>query len=269
MTSKIIIQTDKTAEIREEWKPSPQSLREYLPGWEYQFYDDEKILEFVRVNYPELLETFLSYPHNIQRVDVFRYLKLYKDGGFYSDMDYKFTHPLEELFYNEDGTPKEGEVFLMKSPNVGKYFTNSIMASKPGAKIWLDVIEEIKKDKKWWMVGRHLQVIGQTGPGMLDRVVKRKGYKYYGITLLPVEKLSPCNICEVGVKKPDAWSENLPGGSWTSWDTKVYNWTFCNWKWLLLLVLIIIVAIFLVIWFVKSSSVRNNDVISEVKVNGV
>lgn len=42
----------------------------------------------------------------IQESDIFRYYKLYKDGGFYSDMDILFIRPMNELYnkINESGS---------------------------------------------------------------------------------------------------------------------------------------------------------------------
>jgi len=37
--------------------------------------------------YPWFLETFDSYPYNIERADVIRYFALYHFGGIYLDLD--------------------------------------------------------------------------------------------------------------------------------------------------------------------------------------
>lgn len=38
-------------------------------------------------HYPWFLPTYLSYPYNIQRVDVLRYFILHKLGGIYIDLE--------------------------------------------------------------------------------------------------------------------------------------------------------------------------------------
>lgn len=103
---KIIFQTDKTSEIRDEWKEGPPSLQNVgLPGWKYEFYDDEAVDKFVRENFPHYYAIWKSYPYPIMRVDTFRYMKLYKEGGFYSDMDYKYIEKYRAHFLQQGWYP--------------------------------------------------------------------------------------------------------------------------------------------------------------------
>ena len=47
--------------------------------YEYRYWTDDKIEEFVIRNYPELLSLYLSYPNDVQRYDMARYLILFSE----------------------------------------------------------------------------------------------------------------------------------------------------------------------------------------------
>ena len=67
------------------------------PGWNHRFYDDSAIRSFVTDRAPTWLSTFDALPSMIQRVDFFRYLAVYLDGGMYADVDmisYRSCEPL-------------------------------------------------------------------------------------------------------------------------------------------------------------------------------
>ncbi len=75
--------------------PQPEYVVEKLmnnfPGWEYQHYDDESMLDYIRSNpieeFPDADERMLHYHAGSHRADFFRYFFLYQNGGAYVDSD--------------------------------------------------------------------------------------------------------------------------------------------------------------------------------------
>ncbi|HXE17368.1 MAG TPA: glycosyltransferase [Stellaceae bacterium] len=57
------------------------------PRWEHRFHDDGDINRTVRDRAPHLLSVFEAFQRPILRVDLFRYLIVYLDGGLYADLD--------------------------------------------------------------------------------------------------------------------------------------------------------------------------------------
>jgi len=171
--------------------------------------------------FPDFLLYYDSFPYSIQRADAIRYFWLYHHGGIYMDLDMELLKPLDDLFTTNN------ELFLVESGNIGGYITNSFMASKPRCKLWLDMIDEMKKPLPKWAVGKHMQVMNSTGPIALNRVVKRNQYIYAS---LPKSAIMPCNVCDSVCNKPDAYIHPLPGSSWIAWDTQFYNFWLCHWK---------------------------------------
>src|SRR6266496_933559 len=67
------------------------------PEFEYRFYDDAMINAFLAAYFPEYKKEYLSFPFRIQRYDFFRYLAIYKFGGFYLDVDVFLARDLTPL----------------------------------------------------------------------------------------------------------------------------------------------------------------------------
>lgn len=238
---KIIMQTWKDHDIPEKWRGSPESIKEHMPDWEYVFMTDEDNREFVKKHFPDFLKYYDRFPHNIQRVDAVRYCWLYVHGGIYMDLDFEVKHPLDELFTSDI------EVYLVSSSNVGSYLTNSFMASKPGCKLWLEVIEAMKRKLPLHYVGKHIQVMNSTGPIMLTHVAKRSKIVY---GMLPSKLILPCNICNIFCNPEGAYMKQLEGSSWISYDTKFYNFFMCKWKQVIVFVIFLLILILLVIFII-------------------
>ena len=118
VTDKIVTQGDKSQKqnripkrIIQVWKTwsdkSPQMFSSYIesikrvnPEYEYIFFKDNQINQFLEKNYPDYYDTFLKLPLNIQKVDFFRYIAIYHYGGFYFDLDVKALQPLDKLLEN-------------------------------------------------------------------------------------------------------------------------------------------------------------------------
>jgi len=115
--NKIVTKKNETQKNRipkriiQVWKTwsekSPQMFSSYIesiktvnPGYEYIFFKDNQINQFLEQNYPDYYDTFLKLPLNIQKVDFFRYIAIYHYGGFYFDLDVKALQPLDNLLDN-------------------------------------------------------------------------------------------------------------------------------------------------------------------------
>jgi len=78
-----------------------ESIKNKNPDYEYMFFKDDQIDEFLKTHYPHYYETFQRLPMNIQKMDFFRYVALYHFGGFYFDLDITALEPLDELLKND------------------------------------------------------------------------------------------------------------------------------------------------------------------------
>jgi mannosyltransferase OCH1-like enzyme len=241
---KIIMQTWKDNDLPDHWKESPNSFKKVMPGWKHVFMTDEDIINFIKENYPQYLSLYNSFEYTIMKIDYFRVLWLYHNGGIYSDMDFELQRPLDELFTND------AELYVVQSGNVGHVITNSFMAAKPKSPILKEYLDEMSKEYRWWAFGKHLKVMSLTGPLCFSRVLKYTSHVY---SILPKSLMMPCSACDaVCDPGPEAYLKATKGCSWIGWDTKVYNFFNCNYKAVLVGIVVVIIAIisfFVIKWW--------------------
>jgi len=94
---KIIIQTWKSNVVPQRYMQLIQSIKVNHPDYQYLFFTDQDIEEFLKSNYPEYYQTYLNLPIKIQRIDFFRYVAVYHFGGFYMDLDMLCLKSFDDL----------------------------------------------------------------------------------------------------------------------------------------------------------------------------
>ena len=94
---KIIIQTWKGTDIPEKYYNDMFSLKMLNPDYEFLFFTDEDIENFLKNIYPNYYESYKKLRVKIQKIDYFRYIAIYHSGGFYFDLDITGLHNLDEL----------------------------------------------------------------------------------------------------------------------------------------------------------------------------
>lgn len=110
---KIIHQTFKTSKLPFLTRWHIARFRKKNPDYAYEFYDDERIDDFLQKEFDE--EVFFLYKKlNIgaAKADFFRYAVLYKKGGVYVDIDSgingslnKFIQPTDLAIITREGDP--------------------------------------------------------------------------------------------------------------------------------------------------------------------
>lgn len=231
---KRIMQTWKNRNIPEKWKSSPKSIKRHMPDWEYVLMTDKDNRKLVKDYFPDFLPYYDNFSYSIQRADAARYCYLYVYGGIYMDLDFEVLKPLDDMFINDN------EVYLVSSSNIGSYLTNSFMASKPRCKLWLDCIEAMKTPLPFYCIGKHFEVLNSTGPIMLTNVAAESKIVY---GMLPGKLILPCSICNIKCRKEGAYLKQLEGSSWITYDTTIYNFFMCNYKYLLITIGLILLVI--------------------------
>lgn len=244
------MQTWKNSDVPVRWQDSPKSIRNLMPHWQYHLMTDGMNREFVKAYFPEFLLTYDNFTYPIQRADAIRYMWLYVHGGIYMDLDIVITKSLESFFTTNC------DIYLVHSGNIGSVYTNALMASKPGVSFWLECLEEMKKSvgapSAFWL-GRHLHVMNTTGPLMLSRVARNTSCV---IGNLPSRLLIPCSLCDLPCQysEESTYAYALPGSSWVTWDTLIYNFFFCHWRKLvtLLVILLLMIVVFFFAWWLRA-----------------
>ena len=108
----IIYQTFKTNQIPINMYTAISSWLEKNPAYDYYFYDDNDILEYIenynysKYNFNFTKEELLKAYHKIKpgagKADLFRLLAIYNTGGCYFDVDTVCENPLDDYILEDD-----------------------------------------------------------------------------------------------------------------------------------------------------------------------
>lgn len=189
------------AQIPVNIKQSITELKNRNLNWEYRFYDESLILEFLRKNYnEEILNLYLAIDESYAaaRSDFFRYLLMYKEGGVYLDLKSSCSVPLDSIIQekdefiicgweNEPGQKYEGygKNKYLKHLKYGEYQQWNIIAKKHSPYLKA-VIEEVSFRIKHYSplryhVGRK-GVLNTTGPVpysiAIERIIQNGQFPY-------------------------------------------------------------------------------------------
>lgn len=184
------------------------NVRLLNPAYDYLFFDDKGVETFFREEFPQYRATFESFRFPIQRYDFFRYLAVYRHGGFYLDLDVLLASNLSELLDRGCVFPFEGltlSPYLRNHHNMDWEIGNYAFGAAPGHPFLKAVIENCVKAQQTpeWvkpMMGGlpHLLraeyfVLNTTGPGLVSRTLAENPELAKVVTVL-----FPENVCDVG-----------------------------------------------------------------------
>jgi hypothetical protein len=205
-----IIQTEKSRELPLLAKAAATNLRLLNPSFEYLFFDDVQVEEFIDDEFPQYRPVFDSFSAKIQRYDLFRYLAVYRLGGFYFDTDVLLASSLEDLLEFDCVFPFEHlsiHNFLWKEYGmdweIGNYgfgaaaghpFLGAIIKNCVRAQQHPDWVEPMMKSIPWIFQGE-LFVLATTGPGLVSRTLAE-----YPGACEQVKVLFPEDVCD-----PNSW----------------------------------------------------------------
>ena len=224
---KIIHQTYKSLEnIPSDWNETSVKWKEFHPDWQYIFWSDQDIEEFMNKYYPKYNSILNGYKYKISKVDAWRFFILYHYGGVYSDMDIIPIQNIEPLLSNRD------HIFV-ETPNIG--LTNSVMATKKNSRLMKYVMNNLKEYSDCWymyFMPKHLQILVTAGPTYLWTIVTKYNIddehndhigiianKYYG-------KPGDCDcLHDIEENEKSAYFKHLKGHTWhfnNSWLISIY-----------------------------------------------
>ena len=181
-----IIQTGKSANLPLLARAAATNARLLNPGFEYLFFDDAQVEEFIDAEFPEYRPVFDSFSAPIQRYDFFRYLVVYRFGGFYLDTDVFLVSSLYDLLGSDCVFPFEmlGIYRFLSNDygmdwEVGNYAFGAA-AGHPFLKAIIDNCIRTQQQPEWAnlmlksiprMFRDEYFVLATTGPGLVSRTL--------------------------------------------------------------------------------------------------
>ena len=181
--------SDFYQQLSETWKSNH-------PDWKYEFWDVDRMDNFILNNYPDFVDIYFNYRYKVHRWDVIRYLILFKIGGMYADFDYECFEPfdrylMEDKCYFAMEPEKHCRAFQKDI-----YFNNALMITPPGHLFFKAVIEHLHATPITYTGNKTLDVLSSTGPLMLTNLYEKYENKN-DIHLFPAEQVSPWTQNEV------------------------------------------------------------------------
>jgi hypothetical protein len=80
-------------------------LRELHPNWDYRFYDDDDIVQYIRALYGDEIFAYFTRidpRYGAARADLFRYLLMFREGGVYLDIKSAARGSLDKILRSDD-----------------------------------------------------------------------------------------------------------------------------------------------------------------------
>jgi len=216
---RIIHQTWKTEKLPLRWKEVREACEAMMSDYQYMLWTDASSREFIAREYPWFLETFDSYPYNIQRADAIRYFVLHKYGGVYMDLDIGCRRRLDSLL--------RFEVIVPKTIPVG--VSNDLMFSVPQHPYMESLIHSLKSFQHNYLT-HYATVMFSTGPMFVSAMYRQfvNGHTpaapstpsavdrgFTGVRVLP-KSLYGKNLAED--EAPDSYFLHMYGSSWHAND---------------------------------------------------
>jgi inositol phosphorylceramide mannosyltransferase catalytic subunit len=201
-----IIQTGKTRELKIAAKATATNLKLLHSDWEYLFFEDKDVQLFIADEFPQYEAVFNAFPYAIQRIDFFRYLAVFRLGGFYFDLDVLLSESIEPLTNYDCVFPFE-ELTLSRylrrqyqmDWEIGNYGFGAV-AGHPFLDAVIQNCIRAQQDPRWvepMMQGipslfrAEFHVLNTTGPGLVSRTIAENPDLTEDMTIL-----FPDDVCD-------------------------------------------------------------------------
>lgn len=177
----------------------------------------------VEDHFPQYIALYDSFPAEIYRADMIRYLFLYLYGGIYADLDFECLRSFDPLLEQH----RDKDIILGKMEGYRLYsIPNAIMISKPANPFWLKVVDRISKVRVYYGSRCPDRI---TGPVPLEKTYQQNGDSsivvlesemFYGISCFElkrnpefVSRIRRAEAINRGAYAITYWS-NSWGGTW-------------------------------------------------------
>jgi mannosyltransferase OCH1-like enzyme len=174
-----------------------ETWKEHYPDWEYMFWDNNKMNEFIEAYYPQYVDIYNRFPYNVQRWDAIRYLILDKIGGMYVDFDYESICNMEELIQDKScyfALEPQLHTSIPGHERVDPVFNNALMLCEPEHPFMKRIIEKVFSEKMLTFEGiKTVCVLSTTGPWMINDLYYYESTKQEqeDIYLIPAKYVTP------------------------------------------------------------------------------
>jgi hypothetical protein len=201
-----IIQTAKTHDLSLKHRGMMANLKLLHPDYEHCFFDNADVDAFIDREFPKYRGVFDGFRFPIQRYDFFRYLAVYRLGGFYFDLDVLLATNLSPLLPTGCVFPFEGLTLsrLLQRYGMDWEIGNYAFGAAPDHPFLEAVIENCvraQRESTWVepmmhgvppLSGAEYHVLYTTGPGLVSRTLAENAALAKTVTVL-----FPDDVCDI------------------------------------------------------------------------
>ena len=186
--------------LPEHFRLLGETWKEHYPDWEYEFWDNNKMNQFIQDHYPQYRDIYNRFPYNVQRWDAIRYLILDKIGGMYVDFDYESICNMEELLGDKSccfALEPESHFSALGRTKKEPVFNNALMLSEPEHPFMKRIIDTVFSEK---MIAhkdpKMTAVLNTTGPWMISDLYYFDSTKQEqdNVYLIPAHYVTPFTV---------------------------------------------------------------------------
>ncbi len=131
---RIIWQTMKTNEVHRSIKAYTDTWINLNPEYDYRFYDDKDVREFIETYFPDFLKGYNKLKFGASKADLWRYLIIFKFGGIYVDIDCLCLNPLRN-WVNPDAS-------FVTQIGINSDICQWMIISEPGNPIFIEAAKK-------------------------------------------------------------------------------------------------------------------------------
>ena len=229
-----IIQTGPRRDLSLLRRAVVTNIRSLHPDFEYRFFDDGDVDRFMSLEFPQYRPVFDAFTFPIQRYDFFRYLAVYRFGGFYLDLDVLLASSLSAFLDHGCVLPFDDltiSPFLRQQHRMDWTIGNYAFGAAPGHPFLWALIQNCiraQHDVRWVRASLRgiprlcrddFVVLNTTGPLMMSRTLAENAPLSHDVTILfPDDVRDPAtwhNFGHVGI--------HLMEGSWRRRQTGLHR----------------------------------------------
>jgi Glycosyltransferase sugar-binding region containing DXD motif len=126
-----------------------QNLETYASDYKYTIFDDEKGYDFINKYFTDNVAEKFTELIGAHKADLLRYCIMYIDGGVYMDIKTELVEPLSKTLVApvETFLSEKVPLFLINSKHTPNSIYNGFIATPPGKKLFLNLINFIVQTK--------------------------------------------------------------------------------------------------------------------------
>ena len=149
---KIVHQIWLGGSVPRELRELSRSFSRIMPDWEHRIWDDERGIELVRDEFPELFDIFMSLEGPVAKCDLLRYMILFEYGGMYADMDCECKRSLDfiadddELIVCKEVDTKSVRVMNMYPTDMSPVYCQWAFLSRPRHPALRAILKHIRRN---------------------------------------------------------------------------------------------------------------------------